>query len=286
MKAAKFQAKLLKALQDRRDVAVKTYSLKYKSRTFKFLRLASKSIRPKDKIILINAGLHGEELAGPLTLLRHINKIFDYAHRNGVKLIIYPLSNPSGFEMNERYNIDDEGQVAGNNDFVRYELRRGLFVEDLGSSDRFKRWHWASSKRLKIELPKETTLLQRLIREEPLSQIAACLDLHQDCLSRRARPAAYHYSFGDLSDYKEIVEKIKKILPIYHNRLVGAGQDFPMRSDRNGFIVRHDGTFPDLLYRLGAKYCVTAETMCSATMAKAQKVNLIWIFGLVDLVKK
>jgi hypothetical protein len=30
--------------------------------------------------------------------------------------------------------------------------------------------------------------------------------------------------------------------------------------DGDGFIVRHDGSLPDLLYRLGAKYCVTAET--------------------------
>ena len=65
--------------------------------------------------------------------------------------------------------------------------------------------------------------------------------------------------------------------------MINAGQSSAMRTNREGFIVRHDGTLGDLLYRLGVKYSVTPETTCKTPLDKACRVNWLWIKGLIDL---
>ena len=59
-----------------------------------------------------------------------------------------------------------------------------------------------------------------------------------------------------------------------------------MRTDREGFIVRHDGTFGDLMHRLGVAYSVTAETTGKTPIDTACRVNWLWIKGLIDMVAK
>jgi len=60
------------------------------------------------RTVLITAGFHGDEKAGPLTLLEHIAEIVDYAAARGVGLLVYPCINPSGFEVGSRYNRSGE----------------------------------------------------------------------------------------------------------------------------------------------------------------------------------
>ncbi len=302
MKANKFYSKLVDSVKNRNDIQVKKYKLNYKEGSYDFYKIQSKNISKKDKILLIRAGIHGEEIAGPISLLWYFNKILDYAHHKNVKLIIYPLGNPSGFENNLRYNIDNDEGDEGSNDFMRYELKSGKFIGDLKISNEYKNWYWASDKKLKVNLPIETLLMHKLLKEDPLKQILGCLDLHQDYITKNVKASAYHYSFGNLKVYKKIINEIEKYLPTLKNRLIGAGfneeidqtgkliqknnkQD-AIRSDRNGFIIRHDGTLPDLMYRLGSKYCVTVETTGKTPLEIACKINLIWIFGLIDLIEK
>ena len=45
--------------------------------------------------------------------LEYLTEIFERAHEAGIKLIVYPLGNPSGFDRGTRYNIDnDKGDVV------------------------------------------------------------------------------------------------------------------------------------------------------------------------------
>lgn len=270
--------------------------LKYKKGNFNFLRIASKNIKPKDNILFIAAGIHGEETAGPLTILNYLQEIFSYAHKNKVKLIIYPLCNPSGFSQMTRYNIDDDEGEVGNNDYLRYEMADGTLKDDIKNSNNYKTWHWTSE--ITENIPMETKIIHKLLKKEPLFQIKACLDIHQDYISR-ATPSAYHYSFGKLNVYKKIVDNIKKIIPLYKNKMIDAGfcetgedgqrneeEDKALASDKNGFIIRHDGTLPDLFYRLGVPYCITAETTGSTSLIDAMVVNMTWIKGMIDLIKK
>lgn len=295
MTAKEFYNTLFKKIKNRQDIKVEKYKLKYKNGTYDFIKIIPKRIEPKDKIFLISTGIHGEEIAGPLTILNYINRILDYAHKQNIKLIIYPLNNPSGFELGERYSIDGISNKYDaldsddfNNDFVRYELKNGRIVYDIQDSNIFKRWFWSSDRKLGIRLTLETKFIHRLLRKDPLPQVVGALDLHQDYLSNFLA-AAYHYSFGNLGNlsvYKNIIRKIKKIVPVLQNKYINAGEPSPMKSDENGFIVRHDGSLTDLFHRLGAKYSVTVETTGATPIKKACKVNLIWIFGLIDLITK
>lgn len=297
---------LKRELSKRGDVVVTEKYLAYKNSasSFPFFRISSKNIQPTDKVVLIRAGVHGNEISGPLTLLQHANQIFDYAHRNNIKLIIYPIGNPSGYALSLRYNADNYKGKYGNGDFLRYELQDGQIVDDLGKNPPlFKNWFWSLDVKDDAKLPLETAVAQKYLRVmDPLKQIRAVVDLHQDLLSVGASPYAYFYPFGDLNEYRPLVEKTRAIVPVLENTPIGAGfktkideqgeviesgqgeQDMP--TDSSGFIVRHDGSLPDLFFRLGTKYCVTVETMGSTPMDKAIEVNLIWIFGMIDLAAK
>lgn len=277
MTAKEFYNILSKKIKDRKDIIIAKYKPRYKKGVYEFLKIISNGIKPEDKIILIRAGIHGEEIAGPLTILNHINKIIDYAHERNIKVIIYPLGNPSGFEIGARYSIGNILSKSSdvNNDFLRYELEDGKIVDDIKGSNKFKNWYWSSDKKLGLKLALENKLMHCLLKKDPPAQVVAVIDLHQDYITENVGSA-----------YKKIIERIKKIVPVLKNKYISAGEDSPMKSDRNGFIVRHDGTLTDLFYRLGAKYSVTVETTGATPLKKACKVNLIWLFGLVDLITK
>lgn len=301
MKASDFNASLIEALRDK-DVVIQKHPLNYNGGSYEFLKISSREIGPNDKIMLLRAGIHGDEISGPLTILNNAVAIIDQIHTAGLKVILYPLGNPSGFENGLRYNVDNDRGDAGNGDFMRYELLDGKIVDDLGASNEFKQWFWSSDERFQVHLPIETRLMHTLLKQDPLKNVVAVFDLHQDYITPNAPPAAYHYSFGDLNVYDSIIQKIEKNVPVLKDMPIGAGfhvttnasgtvsqdiaQEEMIKTDDHGFIVRHDGSLPDLLYRMGTPYCVTSETMGSTSLESAIKVNLYWIEGLVNLARK
>lgn len=288
MKVKIFNQRLIGLLRARKDIIIQGFKLDYKNKKFEFLKIKSKNISKKDKIILISSGFHGNEKAGPLTILRGANEIIDCCHKNGLKIIIYPLINPSGFEKNTRYNIDGNRGDAGNNDFMRYELDDGKIVDDLGSSKKFKKWYWSSDKKFRIKLPKETRLLHKLLKNDSLKQVIAAIDLHQDPpVDDRKTAFTYQYAFENKKLLGKTAEKVSQIVPILKNRKIDSGfvLETRLKTDENGFIIRHDGSITDLLYRLGTKQPITIETSTTTPLDKAVLVNLIWILNIIDLVK-
>ena len=285
-KTTGYYEELKKLAAGRCDIQIKRHHLKHSSGGCDFYRIVSDGVRLNDRFMLIRAGIHGDEVAGPLTIIRYFNRIFDYAHKCGVNLIVYPLGNPSGYDARQRYNADEGKGSDFNNDFVRYELKNGNWSDDIRRGAKFRRWYWSSDSRLNLNLPVETHLMHHLLRCDPLENIVAALDLHQDNISRIDQAAAYHYSFGDLPVYGRIVEAIRKTVPVLTHKVISAGQNSGMRTDQDGFIVRHDGTLGDLMYRLGVTYPVTAETTSKTPIDKACRVNWLWIRGLIDLVAK
>lgn len=284
MKTEEFYVKLLKKIKNRQDIEIEKHRLEYKTRVYDFLKIKSRDIKPEDQIFVLRAGIHGEEVSGPLTILENINQIIDYAHKQRVKIIIYPIGNPSAFDANTRFGPDNHKGYLMCNDFVRYELEDGKMVDDLKNENKFKKWHWSSDDKINTRLTAETKLMHQLLKADPFTpKVAAFLDLHQDYKTEKVGPVAYHYAFGNLKRYQTIIEKIKNIVPLLANTSVRAGFNSPLKSDENGFIIRHDGTLQDLFARLGAKHSITAETTGTTPMDKAIQVNLVWIFGLIDL---
>jgi len=288
MRAKTFNQKLVRLLKAREDIIVQSFKLDYKNKRFELLKIKSENISKEDKIVMISSGFHGNEKAGPLTILKKANKIINYCHKNGLKIIIYPLINPSGFENNTRYNMDNDRGDAGNNDFMRYELSDGKIVDDLGASKKFKKWYWSSDKKIKTRLPRETKLLHKLFKKDPLKQIVAAIDLHQDPPADNQKGIfAYQYSFKNKKLLKGISEKISKIVPTLKNRKIDTGfiLKAKLKTDKNGFIVRHDGSITDLMYRFGTKHPIAVETSTTTPLDTAILVNLTWILNIVDLVK-
>src|SRR5205085_10126972 len=78
--------------------------------------------------LVVTAGFHGNEIAGPLTLARYLPEIVEHAWKREVGLAIYPCVNPSGFDAHTRYNQSGEHP---NNDFLRYILPDGEVADVL-----------------------------------------------------------------------------------------------------------------------------------------------------------
>ena len=284
MKAKEFIEKIENSLKNRQDVEVKKYPLKYKKGEYDLLRVVSKDILPKDKVVIIRAGIHGEETAGPLTLLKNISSIFDYAHLNQVKLIVYPLANPSGFEMGKRDNIDEAEGEGLTDDFIYYELKNGKIVDDIRNKNDFKKWSWVTDLKMSVSL--ENELMNKLLRKDPLEQIVGAIDLHQNYFTPKAKAGAYQHAYPELWPYKDILDKIKRTVPILRKFSVDFAPEEIAKTDNKGFIVRYDGSFSDLMFRLGAKYSVAPVTTAATPLDKAMEVNLAWIYGVLDLVRR
>jgi len=300
MHAKDFIVAMTEALRRRGDVTVDLHPLQHRKGAFEFLRAVSHDIGPNDRVLFVAAGVHGDEVSGPLTLLRHCGEFFERAHAAGLKVVMYPLRNPSGFEAGVRYNIDGDNGDVGNNDFLRYLLPDGRVVDDLAGSDAFASWEWSSEARFGTHLATETALMHELMQKDPLSQVVACIDLHQDLITQNAPAAAYQYAFGDFSRYTPIIERIRTIVPVLAETPIGAGYhvaidkqgavtgdesgtEAAMMTDKEGFIARHDGSLVDLLWRLGAVHAVTPETTGATSLDDAIAVNMAWIEGLIEL---
>src|ERR1700744_3876698 len=151
---------------------------------------------PGPRTVLITAGFHGDEKAGPLTLVEHVVEIADYAAARNVGLRIYPCVNPSGFEAHTRYNVSGE---RPNNDFLRYETAPGVWAGELHREQTFLRIAAAAE-----GVPQETAALARALDAEPVPQ--AALDLHQDNFIPGA--LFYAYVFGDFEAYRPLMARV------------------------------------------------------------------------------
>lgn len=221
---------------------------------------------PGARVCTITAGFHGEEPAGPLTLLEHLPEIVEHARLRGVGLRIYPNINPSGFEVGSRYNRSGE---QPNNDFLRYELEPDVWVGELETGQNFLRW------KLFHEGPKETRPLRADLETQPAPH--AALDIHQDRYIAGA--LTYAYVFGPLRAYEPLVERSSEHLPIARDLQV----DTHHHTDSSGLIVAHDGSITDYFFRRGVPYCATLETTTHSPMSACHRVNLVWVHGFIEL---
>jgi hypothetical protein len=238
-------------------------------RPFDLLGLRS----PGARTVLLTAGFHGDEKAGPLTLLEHVAEIVGYAAERGVGLAIYPCINPSGFEAHTRYNVSGE---RPNNDFLRYELSPGVWRGELRDGEKFLRIAPAVD-----GLPKETAALARELDRLPLP--AASLDLHQDNFIHGS--LFYAYVFGDLANYRPLMARAGSLVPVLRSSIVDSGHEpgSDVRADPEGFIICPDGSITDKYHRAGVPLVAAIETTTETPGPLADEINLIWIRGFIDL---
>ena len=221
---------------------------------------------PGRKTLLITAGFHGNETAGPLTLMEYLPSIVEYARKRDVGLKIYPCLNPSGFEDLTRYNRSGE---APNNDFLRYELTPGVWAGELEKGQTF-----VSTLPYRGG-PKETQALQTELASLPAPD--AALDIHQDPYLEEH--LSYAYTFGDNAIFRPLVAATNRILPVARRFEV----DDNVFSDDDGLIQLHDGSVTDYFFHRGVPLTAALETTTSSPLSACHEVDLVWIRGFVDL---
>lgn len=216
--------------------------------------------------LVITAGFHGEEPAGPLTLAEYLPEIVLHARKRGVGLTIYPCVNPSGFELGTRYNRDVE---KPNNDLLRYELAPGVWTGELERGQTFLSW------KVHQGGPQETQALRAEL--ETLPTPIGSLDLHQDDFLEQS--CTYAYVFGSAEHYAPLMEAAQAHIPVAREWEV----DVNHHTDAQGLIYAHDGSVTDYFLRRGALFNATLETTTQTAMAACHQVNLIWIHGFIEL---
>ena len=240
---------------------------------YPLLSVISTASTRADRWLIITAGFHGDEKAGPLTLLEHTRDVVDYAHDRGIGVRVYPCVNPSGFEGHTRYNASGE---RPNNDFLRYEIAPGKWTGELRPKQTFLRSEPTD------QVPKETAALRRELGRYPTPM--GSLDLHQDNFIHGS--LFYAYIFGDRSAYRPLLSRSGSLVPVLRSSIVDSGHEpgTDVHADEEGFIECHDGSITDHYHRLGSPYTAAIETTTDTPAAQADAINLIWIYGFIDLV--
>jgi hypothetical protein len=213
-----------------------------------FLLCCPKQYSPR---VLIAAGFHGEEQAGPWALLRYleivpVNVLFS------VNMAFLPIVNPTGFRKSRRFN--DEGD-SPNTGFI----------------------HPAPKEHLSIEgeiLVKNKDLLVQLAQN-------GFLTLHE----QDHAPNFYTYAFEKRKEPSEATKAIrdtgKRFFPIL--------EDGPLPPPGGGFSVNgivlneHDGSFEDMLSHSGVHRCYTTETPMASPMTKRIQANMAVIRTFVKV---
>ena len=221
---------------------------------------------PGERWLVITSGFHGEEPAGPLTLVEHFAQVAAWAREARVGLRVYPCINPSGFEDGTRYN---RGGERPNNDFLRYEVAPGVWKDQVDRDEPFLRWVLYDGG------PRET----RAVREELARHAppAAALDIHQD--NYLSEVATYAYTFGDKAAYLPLVAASAPHAHVIRDAPV----DELHRTDGDGLIHAHDGSVTDWYMRLGVPYVATLETTTRTPLAACHAINLVWVRGFIEL---
>lgn len=229
------------------------------------------------RTLLITSGFHGEEFNGPISLLAMFDDLVSYAKRKRVRLIVYPCVNPSGFDLRKRYNASNERQ---NNDFLRYEIKKGKWVSTMRSGETFLTCKVIDSRAKEVRLLRHDVLKYRVPR--------AVLDIHQQ-EGNLDTGDFYAYIFDKKRTYQKIMKKLKRIAKVAKNDPAmnfEDGRKVYYKIDSNGFIKLHDGTLTDMFYRLGSEFVITAETSTKLPLDKVCRINLIWAKELIKLITK
>jgi hypothetical protein len=244
--------------------------------------------RNRGGIFLLTAGIHGTEVAGPLTIQNRFAEIIELTRKVGLQLVCYPLMNPSGYDNGTDRNIDGDGGDAGNNDFLRFLLENGVWTwqPPADQSVKIEKWCWSSEPEVGERQPAETALMHKFLRNEDWQNMKVALDIHQDNLTQGLPDGAYQYPFGDVSRYNGIINQVRTLTTVLGDYDFRFNRDNPndvVRSDQNGCIVQHDGSLSDLAYHYKVPYALTIETVGATPLQTAIEVNMIWIRGLCEL---
>jgi len=177
-----------------------------------------------------------------------------------------------GFEAHTRYNLSGE---KPNNDFLQFEVAPGTWRGELRQGQ--------SHLRCEPSRPaaKETVALRAALARQSVPE--AALDLHQDNFIHGS--LFYVYLFGDRASYRPLLARSGAQIPILRSSIVDSGHEpgTDVLADDEGTIECFDGSITDHYQRAGSRYTAAVETTTETPAALSDAINLIWIYGFIDL---
>lgn len=294
MKHTTYRKLLEQKLKKRNDITIKYQTLHYWFWNYKIGTITSKKSK---KTLYIRAGIHGEEIWWPLSILWAINQIINYANKKSVGLIIHPLANPVGFENRTRYSDAKNPPKNGNNNVIIYKLPNGKYCDDLREKDISKKRYRSNEK--DKNLPLESLFAIKELQKNIINQnIIGVLDIHQDYITPTKESFAYQYGFGNTEIYNPIIQIIKKNCKLYPRKAINAwfqnktiNKKTTSRGkwiipDKNWRIIRHDWTLWAAAYKLWIPYNITCETTWATPYKIVKKIHTLWIKWLIDMIAK
>ena len=251
-----------------RPLELRVYGTVHGARgAYPLVRLTTRSAGVGQPTLLVTAGFHGDETAGPMLLTGALPLLLALlADGDDVALDIFPCVNPTGFELGTRYNARGE---RPNNELLRYELPDGTGAGELPSPRApFRRWAPCAP------AAEETRALLAALEASPPHD--AAIDLHQDPSARG--PGTYCYHLGPREPLEVAQETAARIVPVLRDADVWAG-----RTDAQGFIEAHDGSVTDYTYRRGARHAVCVETTTDTPLQHSLQVYELWMSTMIAL---
>ncbi|QSX32992.1 M14 family metallocarboxypeptidase [Shewanella avicenniae] len=200
--------------------------------------------------ILISAGFHGEEAAGPWGMLHFLSSVSPELFER-VNLTLLPLNNPTGFIKGHRFNIFGEnpnrGYLAGVDD-AKPTVEGKILLEH-----------------------------GQLIQAASKDGILTC---HEDVLQTRT----YLYSFEPRQQPGKFSQQLLGALSEYFD--VAQDDDIDGCPVENGFIFNHfDSSFEAWLVRSGAKVGACSETPATQNFDRRILANSAVMQRFVDYIQ-
>lgn len=219
----------------------------------KYIWLVSKRNHHGNKPnLLIVAGFHGEEPAGPWAILKWI-EICNLKTLSEINLSFLPVVNPTGFDVGQRKNKWNEKTNQG---FCHPEKNESLSREG------------------KILLENSETLCE-FARD-------GCLSLHEDVTTTKYYIYDHSASAGDFG--RLIRDEEDKYFDRLEDGTNVAEENEPEAFVKDGLITGlHDGSFDDFLYHKGIPHVFATETPGKFPLHQRIKAGVRLIDKFIEL---
>ena len=209
---------------------------------------------PGARTLLITAGFHGNETAGPLTLLEHFPEI--------VRLRADARRRPAGLSLPQPLGLRGlhplQPQPGG-----AQQRFAALRADPRGLGGRADRRPALPRPGCTREGPKETRALAAELETLPTPDAPWTSTRTLTCPD----PLSYAYSFGDNALPADAGRRPSELLPVARSYQV----DDDVFTDDDGLIKLHDGSVTDYFHRRGVPYTVALETTTATPLGPATR---------------
>lgn len=218
----KFAYKIIGRAKTRSDISYPIYRI---------------TINPEQKkIFCLEAGTHGYEIGGPLTVLALLKNPARWLNKN-LRYEIYPLVNPAGFDLRRRENAF--GRDVNN-----------ISPQTMANEE------FAEAQALAADIKK--------------TNMAVLLSLHED-VDKRAF-YAYVYEREPQAVYRQVIAQTAQICPILKSKLIHGAKANGAGLIINS---AYDKSFHDFLHHRGqTRISLTTETPGLLPLSKRIEINL------------